>query len=638
MLDLAFIIIVTAWSAGIGLRILDGFHAAPEATIDAMGLAIPLGLGSLALITLGLGEVALLNATAMTVVFGVGGLLGGRRFLRFLRSAADRFRFGRQFDRFDGAFLGLLLLTLLGTLLTALVPVTDGDALCYHLQVPKVFLWQGQVFFDPDLHETVYPLVTELLYAVGLMYRGPVACRLIAWILGLVFAANVSALARSVMGDRAWWAGVLALLVPAISNGMTAPLNDVTLAAFGTATLVAWLRFYDHPSFPNVLLAGICAGLSLGVKYPALVLLGIIGLAILVQGLLAAFAREKVENFPQDPLSGQGGSLASPWHFSMFAMAAVLVGGAWYLRAWLYTGNPVFPYFRHVFGGAGLDEVLDVTKRAMPVTFLNLLTVLGQMTLEPDRFDSFSHQFGPIFLWFLPALLWERAPRRVLKISAVGYGFLLLCVTQRQSMRFVLIALGPLSVGVAWLVESWWKRKSVPSRALVGLLLLALGFETTLALARVRNGLPALLGRESVPDYLARREPTFQVGAWVGEHLPAEARLIGQDHRGFYLPRPYAMELAHRRRTGLGKREGSAEAIAERLAHEGYTHLLLCPPVPEDAVEFDPTLGRLMASWLAERTPIYRKELKDGDGVVRRYAIYELGAPATVQVAERIRR
>jgi hypothetical protein len=52
--------------------------------------------------------------------------------------------------------------------------------------------------------------------------------------------------------------------------------------------------------------------------------------------------------------------------------------------------------------------------------------------------------------------------------------------------------------------------------------------------------------------------------------------------------------------------------------------VLFCPPVPETAVEFDPTLGRLLAPWLAGRTPIYREDLADGDGVLRRYAIYEL--------------
>ena len=47
------------------------------------------------------------------------------------------------------------------------------------------------VTFEPDLHETIYPLGTEMLYAVALAFRGPVACRLVQWVLGVCFAGNV---------------------------------------------------------------------------------------------------------------------------------------------------------------------------------------------------------------------------------------------------------------------------------------------------------------------------------------------------------------------------------------------------------------------------------------------------------------
>jgi hypothetical protein len=306
-----------------------------------------------------------------------------------------------------------------------------------------------------------------------------------------------------------------------------------------------------------------------------------------------------------------------------FALAVALVGGVWYLRAAWYTGNPVYPFFRHTFG-SGLDEVLDPIKRPLPVSVWHLLTAMGPLTLQPGRFDSFSHQFGPLFLLFLPALLVERTPRRLIALAGIGYAFLTICLWERQSMRFVLLALGPLSVAVAWLASRWYARRSLAGRALVGVLLLSLGFETGLALLRSRHGLEVSIGRESVAHYLARREPTYRVGAWVEQHLAADARIIGQDHRGFYFPRAYTMELAYRRRTGLGRRGEPAGEVVDRLRSAGFTHVLLCPPVPEDAVEFDPTLGRLLAAWLDGRLPLYREEIADADGVVRRYAMYSL--------------
>ena len=82
----------------------------------------------------------------------------------------------------------------------------------------------------------------------------------------------MTALARPILGSRAWWAGAVILLVPAVSNGMTAPLNDVALAAFGMAAIFAWIRLHDRPSYRAAITAGLFAGLAVGVKYPALVL------------------------------------------------------------------------------------------------------------------------------------------------------------------------------------------------------------------------------------------------------------------------------------------------------------------------------------------------------------------------------
>ncbi|SIO62827.1 Dolichyl-phosphate-mannose-protein mannosyltransferase [Singulisphaera sp. GP187] len=622
MLDCLFILGLGLLAAAVGLRLLDALDARLDQEFDTLALAIPLGLGVVALATLALGACGVLRPSGLSVLFTVTALLVGRHTWsdvgRLIRSSASPIPGRTALD--ISLFIGVVVTTL-GTFLTALAPVTDGDALCYHLQVPKLFLVRGGIFFDPDLHETVYPLLTEMLYAVGLAFRGPVACRLVQWLLGLVFAANVTALARPSLGARAWWAGAIALLVPAVSNGMGAPLNDVALAAFGTAAMVALARDYDRPRAQSLILVGLLAGLAMGVKYPALVLVGLLGLAIAARRLGSEADPSPTGDRPRTWssrlwLAGSG--------LALFGLIALLVGGSWYLRAWMDTGNPVYPFFRHYFGGAGLDEVLDPIKRPMAVTPWTLITALVPLTLHPDRFDSFSHQFGPAFLLFLPALLLEKAPRRVLAIVALGLAFLMICLTQRQSMRFVLTAIGPMAVGVAWLVSTWYERRTLPCRVLLLVLLLIVGFEASLAAARARHGLNVVLGRETSEHYLMRREPTYRVGQWIAANLPATTRIVGQDHRGYYLPCDYTMELAHRRRTGLGRQGDSADTIVGALKRRGFTHVMFCPPVPERAVEFDPTLSRLLADWVKPRQPIYREAIADADHVVRRYSIYAL--------------
>ncbi|MGC1718324.1 MAG: glycosyltransferase family 39 protein [Isosphaeraceae bacterium] len=619
MLDLGLALFLALVAAGIGKRLLNWIGELPDHPLDALALATPLGLGLLALGCLLLGQAGWLNLVGLAVLLGVVtelGLLAGFRLLRELaRHSLKRPEKGLT-TVVDRLLLVFLVLTLGATALAALAPVTDGDALCYHLQVPKVFLVRQAVYFDPDLHETVYPLVTELLYAIGLEFRGPVACRCLQWVLGLVFAAGVAALARPSLGRRAWWAAALAVLVPAISNGMAAPLNDVSLAAFGVAAFLAWTRCFDRPSRASTVVAGAFTGLAIGVKYPALVLAALLTAATLLRPVLDPAWRSRQ------------GAIRTLMMAAGFLGTAVLLGGAWYLRAYVYTGNPVFPFFKSWFGGAGLDEVLAPIKRPLAVNVWSLLGAIVPLTLEPDRFDSFAHQFGPVFLLFLPALLFEGAPRRVLGLAAVAYAFLVVCMTQRQSMRFLLFAVGPMSVGIAYLATRWLERGTRPARALVMALMLVLGLETGLSLTRGARAAGVVLGKETFAEFLGRCEPTYRVGRWVARNLPATARLIGQDHRGFYIPRGYTMELAHRRRTGLGQNNESSREIVEVLKREGYTHLMMCPPVEKESVEFDPTLGQLLSPWLAAQTPLFHEDLADPDGVVRSYSIYGLGDEA----------
>ncbi|MDG3002772.1 4-amino-4-deoxy-L-arabinose transferase [Paludisphaera mucosa] len=618
MLDLGFALLLTLLATGLGAWILRRFDLAPAHPVDRFGLAFPLGAGLVALAALLLGQFHALNAVGLAVMLAVVaeiGLLTGIRLVAELAGVPGR---GGEaaatgVDRLMRVFL---VATIAATAISSLAPVMDGDALCYHLQVPKVFLMQGSAVFDPDLHETIYPLTTEMLYLVALAFRGPIACRCLQWMLGLAMAANVTALARPTLGNRAWWAGAGALLVPAVTNGMAAPLNDVALAAFGTAALAAWMRLYDEPSRKAALLGGVLAGLAAGVKYPALVLAAMLAAGVLLR-----------------PLYARKGALKAGWAdaleaSALFVPALIAAGGAWYLRAYVHTGNPVFPFFRPWFG-SGLDEVLDPIKRPLPVTAWNMLTSLAPLTLEPHRFDSFAHQFGPVFLLFLPALLLERAPRRVLGLVMFGYVFLMLCMTQRQSMRFLLIAVGPLSIGVAWLASTWRDRPTIPARALTIALVGVLGLETCVAMTRAGRAAGSVLGAETSMQFLARCEPTFRVGRWIGEHLPPDARVIGQDHRGFYIPRDYTMELAHRRRTDLGEHGETDREVVETLRREGYTHVMLCPPQGAADVEFDATLGELLAPWLASHRPLYNEELAEPDGLVRRYSIYELGGETT---------
>ena len=103
----------------------------------------------------------------------------------------------------------------------------------------------------------------------------------------------------------------------------------------------------------------------------------------------------------------------------------------------------------------------------------------------------------------------------MLGLAAVAYAFLVVCMTQRQSMRFLVFAVGPMSVGIAYLATRWLERGTRPARALVMALMLVLGLETGLSLTRGARAAGVVLGRETFAEFLGRCEPTYRVGRWV---------------------------------------------------------------------------------------------------------------------------
>lgn len=594
MRETALILVLACSACGAGFALLKALRTGALHPLDWVALALPLGLGAIALAIFAVFELGLGSKVSIALVIlapAAGGLFAAPRIIERLKPVQP---IGESLVPL--CFGGIVLAA---TYLVSLAPATDGDALCYHLQAPKVFLAGGSLSFDPDLHETVYPLLTEMLYSAGLALAEPSACRGVQWLLGVSLFLSTCALARPFLGARSAWAGAIVLCVPAVSTGMSAPLNDIALAAFGNASILAWRLFRDDPKMSRALLTGTLTGFAAGVKYPALILAVVIGVAVLSQW------RGRM-------------SLA---RFAGYAAAFALAGSAWYVRAYHYTGNPVYPFFRSTFGGAGLDVVLDPIKRPLPVNAWNLASALVPMTLDPGRFDSFSHQWGPVFLCLLPVLFVVKPPKRLVELVGLGFVFCTICLTVRQSTRFVLISAGPFSAGAAYaLVRLKERRDRVVPALIAGVLV----FESLWAASRSVRIAPVVLGLESSDSYLARNEPTYTVGSWVAKNLPDGARIIGQDHRGFYIPRPYTMELAHRRRTGLGAHEESAEDIVRRLRDEGFTHVLFCPPDPIDAVEFDPTLSSRLEHWRRSRSPLFARRLTDGDGTARNFEIFSL--------------
>ncbi|HEV3005156.1 MAG TPA: hypothetical protein VGX78_11885 [Pirellulales bacterium] len=476
-----------------------------------------------------------------------------------------------------------------GSLVGAAAPPTAGDALCYHLELPKRFLLERALVYLEDSDNSTYPLLVEVWYLWALALDGGVAAQLVHWALGLLLALAAVVLATPVLGRPwSWCVGCLVLLVPGINNQMTAPLNDVGLAAFTTLALAAWWKAAIDDDGPRwYLMAGWMLGGALGAKHLAL-------LFAVAWGLVAACRFLPWRERGRQSLAG----------VLTIAVVAASVSGVWYARAAWHTGNPVYPFF-HEYLGAGANggpaplargpqpPTLPADKAPLGRDLAALLAAPWQVTMHPERFGGRGHQLGVLFMATLPGLICCRRLRGLSTLLAISAVHLIGWLVLRQNVRFLFPLVPLLAVPVVWVWMEWPRLPRVPARLAAVLTIGILIVLAALGAARARGRIAVCLGFETRDDYLLRHEPTYRAAIWTNALLDPNSHILSQEQRAFYFDVRMTRENIYRRRTGYDRQISSAWDLSRRLAHDGFTHLLLAEASEGSEVHYNPTLSKL---------------------------------------------
>jgi len=227
----------------------------------------------------------------------------------------------------------------LGLLLAcfSLSPETWIDSFHYHLAAPQDF---GKLHKWIDIHQDMYryPLLAESLYSQGLLVGG----ESLALMLNLSGALLVGWLlwgwATRVAGPAAGWLALMALLASdQIGFHMGHANEGFYSMAFAFLGVWAWHTAAVSGGPPaRLMLAGAALGWALCAKYTA---------AVPLVGIAAWHALRAVRA-PRREIAALG------W----IAAGGALAGAPFLLNGWLFTGNPVYPFF---FGGLHWESAND---------------------------------------------------------------------------------------------------------------------------------------------------------------------------------------------------------------------------------------------------------------------------------------
>ncbi len=513
--------------------------------------------------------------------FWITGLVVGAAFVIFMWNQALSIRLAprqewkealHRSSLFSGALLGL---TGLIAWLWATTPPTFYDELAYHLVIPERTLATDTLPTYPWVFLTLMPHASDIWLAWGMFFAGGLGARAMHW--GVWIACIVAAwsLIDSLSPAKTRQLGLPFLLLALAGSSTWWWLGTLSFAETGLTFFILSAILMLSRS-PQTSLASIPLGLLLGMT--GSVKLSGLGwaAALLTAGL--------VLRWPWKRLLGAGCVMA-------------LLMTPWWIRAYLVTGNPVYPLAYKLFTTPLWNDQTqallsgDLHPTAQSLGFQGTLQLPLDLLLHPEQHGSASEigilailSVGLVLL--LPFLLRSFSGgthQRRLGQAAVAFTLISGCmwIATSTTTRFF----APMFVFSTTVLMIILLHAPRPGIMYLGALLIPLaGWGTWQFLTTQHQAFSSTLvalGREERETYLRRTLPHYEAAQFVATNIPPDSRLlfIGEA-RPYYFSRealaPYPFQ-SHPLAQWVAS-SPTTEELAHRLAREGITHVVLNIP------------------------------------------------------------
>ena len=558
MIALAALLLLLLIAILAGIAVLELVRAPVESPAARIIYGAPLGLGVIAYLTFALGLLGMLRTghvicglLALTVVS-----LAGIRALRRIAAvrAPESPRNETPPPRWLALAAGILFTVIcIITLVNCFVPpaTNEWDALSYHLAAPKIFLQEGRIVYLPTDHHSNFPFSMQMLFLLGLLFNGFALANLIHFA-----TAGLTVAALFVIGggraDRSirWAAAAVFVTCPlAVWQAGTAYV-ELGFALFVVTSIGALLEFSFTKRPEWLTLCAALLGFALSVKTLALIPL------VLIFGALVIW------KVPARRLAA-------------FLGIVLVVGCPFYVKSWIVTGNPVYPFGYQIFGGrdwspelaetyasehrsfgqsaagtsVGQDaEGIQVKYQAPNIadSLRNLALAPFELVAIPRIFHNFNNpgvhsHLGFLVVALLPLLLFLRAPSRIAKaLGAICAGWFVIWSQSMQYARY-LLPLVPL-LGIAG--GEGAIRTGRASRLIGVLVVGAFCLQAALTLWHFGSAFPDRLriatSAQARERYLTTTVNVYGAEKWLNKNTgPRDGVVLFEETRGYYLDRPY---------------------------------------------------------------------------------------------------
>ena len=336
------LLILAIAAFGIGSAITGGLHKREDiSALFSLGIETSLGLGSISILTFFLGILKLLYWWLLWPLL-VGAAVYGVISLRTIFSRL-RLKFSTSLIYLIPVILVLAMVALI--IVDYLAPASRYDDLKYHLSLPRRYAESHRVYPFSTTFHSYWPGNLEMLITDVMMLGTDSGGRGVSLLILLSLAAVVAGLTHQIFPKFPGIVpAILLFTIPTIFSQVQVSSTDLAGSFWmlgAIALLIVWLHNLEQKF---CMFAGAFMGFALGAKYNFMYEIAVATLVVIVYGLIF-----------QRPFLTKRNVKA----VLLMALIAILVGSPWYIRNWIMTGNPVYPFYYSIFGGTNWSEGLD---------------------------------------------------------------------------------------------------------------------------------------------------------------------------------------------------------------------------------------------------------------------------------------
>lgn len=358
-----------------------------------------------------------------------------------------------------------------------LLPETGFDAVWYHLPITQVFLDQHRNLQIPELYQSAMPRLGSFIFAVPFFFGGEMGVKILCYLVTLLLPLLLYNIARHHLPRTiALLVALLFFSFHTVAWQASSAYVDQFRAAFELAAIWIVLKTLKRPRIPLLILIGILLGFSLSLKLVALF-------------FLPAFIL-----FIWKEWGGRSTLVATA--------IILLVASPWYLQAYFWTGNPVYPLFQLLDGkqqlsGLGVGSWAEWILLNVP----KFVFLPFYLTMHRESFTSLIYAFSaPFLIVSLPIIRKNIGSLSLFTLAGFVVWFAFPPLSVRYALTYFATAL------IICMYAIWNVIKNSPQARRLFYFVCALNLIVALSLRLGSNAqaIPYLIGKESRDAYIQK--------------------------------------------------------------------------------------------------------------------------------------